>query len=74
MEPKQLLWCSGVILLVLMISTAFTGYVFLWGQVSFWGTTVIISMVTTILITGQPIVGMAMGRFYCRKSNFKKIL
>jgi ubiquinol-cytochrome c reductase cytochrome b subunit len=39
MQPRQLLWCSGVIIFILMMATAFMGYVFLlpWGQMSFWG-------------------------------------
>jgi hypothetical protein len=41
MNPRELLWCSGVILLLLMMGTAFTGYVLPWGQMSFWGATVI---------------------------------
>jgi ubiquinol-cytochrome c reductase cytochrome b subunit len=34
-EPRQLLWCSGVIIFLLMMGTAFTGYVLPWGQMSF---------------------------------------
>ena len=41
MEPRELLWCSGVLILFLMMGTAFTGYVLPWGQMSFWGATVI---------------------------------
>jgi ubiquinol-cytochrome c reductase cytochrome b subunit len=39
MQLRQLLWCSGVIIFILMMATAFMGYVFLlpWGQMSFWG-------------------------------------
>ena len=36
MEPRELLWCSGVAILFLMMGTAFTGYVLPWGQMSFW--------------------------------------
>lgn len=42
--PRELLWCSGVLLLLLMMGTAFTGYVLPWGQMSFWGATVITSV------------------------------
>jgi len=34
-KPRELLWCSGVILLFLMMGTAFSGYVLPWGQMSF---------------------------------------
>jgi ubiquinol-cytochrome c reductase cytochrome b subunit len=63
MEPRQLLWCSGVILFLLMMGTAFTGYVLPWGQMSFWGATVITSMVTAIPIAGQPIVQWLWGGY-----------
>eukprot|EP00977_Amphora_coffeiformis_P029954 scaffold43698_cov2413-Amphora_coffeaeformis.AAC.6 len=63
MEPRELLWCSGVMLLLLMMGTAFTGYVLPWGQMSFWGATVITSMVTAIPVAGQPIVQWLWGGF-----------
>ena len=56
MEPREYLWCSGVIILLLMMGTAFTGYVLPWGQMSFWGATVITSMVTAIPVAGKSIV------------------
>ena len=40
MKPRELLWCSRVILFVLTVTTTvFTGYVLLWGPMSFWGAT-----------------------------------
>lgn len=63
MKPRELLWCSGVLLFFLMMGTAFTGYVLPWGQMSFWGATVITSMVTAIPIAGQPIVQWLWGGF-----------
>ena len=56
MEPRQSLWCSGMVLFLLMMATAFTGYVLPWGQMSFWGATVITSMVTVIPIAGKYII------------------
>ena len=35
MKPRESLWCSGVVILILMMATAFTGYVLPWGQMSF---------------------------------------
>ena len=63
MKPRELLWCSGVVILFLMMGTAFTGYVLPWGQMSFWGATVITSMVTVIPIAGQPLVNWLWGGF-----------
>ena len=63
MEPREHLWCSGVAIFFLMMGTAFTGYVLPWGQMSFWGVTVITSMVTAIPIAGQPIVQWLWGGY-----------
>lgn len=38
---REALWCSGVVILLLMILTAFLGYILPWGQMSLWGATVI---------------------------------
>jgi ubiquinol-cytochrome c reductase cytochrome b subunit len=56
MQPRQLLWCSGVLLFLLMMATAFIGYVLPWGQMSFWGATVITKMFTAIPGIGEPLV------------------
>lgn len=63
MKPREVLWCSGVVLLLLMMGTAFTGYVLPWGQMSFWGATVITSMVTVIPTGGQTIVQWLWGGY-----------
>ena len=62
MKPRQFLWCSGVLLYFLLMGTAFTGYVLPWGQMSFWGATVITNMVT-IFPGGQTIVEWLWGGF-----------
>lgn len=43
-EPRQLLWIMGVIILLVMMATAFMGYVLPWGQMSYWGATVITNL------------------------------
>lgn len=63
MKPRELLWCSGVVIFFLMMGTAFTGYVLPWGQMSFWGATVITSMVTAIPIAGKTIVQWLWGGY-----------
>jgi quinol-cytochrome oxidoreductase complex cytochrome b subunit len=63
MEPRESLWCSGVVLLLLMMATAFTGYVLPWGQMSLWGATVITSMVTVIPVAGKSIVQWLWGGY-----------
>jgi ubiquinol-cytochrome c reductase cytochrome b subunit len=44
MYPRQLVWMSGGIIWLLMIATAFLGYILPWGQMSFWGAMVITSL------------------------------
>jgi ubiquinol-cytochrome c reductase cytochrome b subunit len=63
MKPRQLLWCSGVVLFLLIMGTAFTGYVLPWGQMSFWGATVITNMVTAIPFGGKMIVEWLWGGY-----------
>src|SRR6185437_14564387 len=47
-EPREVLWILGVILYLLMMATAFMGYVLVWGQMSFWAATVITNLFSAI--------------------------
>lgn len=71
MKPRQLLWCSGVALYFLLMGTAFTGYVLPWGQMSFWGATVITNMVT-ILPGGQDILEWLWGGFTIKAPTLRR--
>jgi len=62
-KPKQWIWCSGVILFILMAGIAFLGYTLPWGQMSFWGSTVITNLLTAIPFFGQKIVIWVWGGF-----------
>ena len=61
--PRELLWILGVIILVVMIATAFMGYVLPWGQMSYWAATVITSLFSAIPVIGQSIVTFLWGGF-----------
>src|ERR1700733_10951606 len=54
-EPRELLWMLGVLILLLMMATAFMGYVLPWGQMSFWGATVITNLFSAIPFVGQSV-------------------
>lgn len=54
--PREILWSSGVIILLIMILTAFMGYVLPWGQMSFWAATVITKLASAIPYIGDYIV------------------
>jgi ubiquinol-cytochrome c reductase cytochrome b subunit len=61
--PRGLVWLLGVLILLLMVLTAFIGYVLPWGQMSLWGATVITSLVTVVPVVGNAIVGWVWGGF-----------
>jgi len=62
-QPRGLLWMSGVLLLILMMVAAFIGYVLPWGQMSFWGVTVITNFFSAIPYVGKSIVEWLWGGF-----------
>jgi quinol-cytochrome oxidoreductase complex cytochrome b subunit len=61
--PRGRLWASGVIIFLLMMATAFMGYVLPWGQMSFWGATVITNLFSAIPYVGPSIVEWLWGGF-----------
>jgi ubiquinol-cytochrome c reductase cytochrome b/c1 subunit len=62
-SPRELLWILGVVILLLMMATAFMGYVLPWGQMSFWGATVITNLFSAIPLIGQHVVTWLWGGF-----------
>ena len=62
-QPRSNLWYSGVVLFFLMMATGFMGYVLPWGQMSFWGATVITNLFSAIPYVGNSIVQLLWGGF-----------
>ncbi|HKK28831.1 MAG TPA: cytochrome b/b6 [Alphaproteobacteria bacterium] len=62
-SPRELLWILGVVILLLMMATAFMGYVLPWGQMSFWGAKVITNLFSAIPLVGEDIVIWLWGGF-----------
>ena len=62
-QNRRHLWWSGIIIFLLMMATAFIGYVLPWGQMSFWGATVITSLVTAVPFVGESIAYWVWGGF-----------
>ncbi len=62
-SPRELLWMLGVVIVFLMMATAFMGYVLPWGQMSFWGATVITNLFSAIPWVGDAIVTWLWGGF-----------
>lgn len=61
--PREILWILGVVIFLLMMATAFMGYVLPWGQMSFWGATVITNLFSAIPLVGEHIVTFLWGGF-----------
>ena len=61
--PRQKVWISGSIIWVLMIATAFLGYILPWGQMSFWGAMVITSLFGAIPLVGGDFLYLLWGGF-----------
>ncbi len=62
-SPREVLWWLGIIILLLMMTAAFTGYVLPWGQMSFWGATVITNLFSAFPLVGDAIVTWLWGGF-----------
>ncbi len=61
--PRELLWILGCIIYLLMMATGFMGYVLPWGQMSFWGATVITGFFTAFPVIGEWIQQLLLGGF-----------
>jgi ubiquinol-cytochrome c reductase cytochrome b subunit len=61
--PREMIWLLGVVIFLLMMATAFMGYVLPWGQMSFWGAQVITGFFSAIPVVGEPIRTWLLGGF-----------
>lgn len=70
--PRQFVWLIGVIILLLMIIVAFLGYVLPWGQMSYWGATVITNLVSAIPIIGKQLVFWLWGGYSLNNASLTR--
>ncbi len=61
--PREVVWLLGIVIFLLMMATAFMGYVLPWGQMSFWGAKVITGLFGAIPLVGEPIQTWLLGGF-----------
>jgi ubiquinol-cytochrome c reductase cytochrome b subunit len=61
--PREMVWHLGLVIFLLMMATAFMGYVLPWGQMSFWGAKVITGLFGAIPVIGEPIQTWLLGGF-----------
>ena len=62
-SPREIIWIIGIIIYLLMMAAAFLGYVLPWGQMSFWGATVITNLFSAIPLIGERIVTWLWGGY-----------
>jgi len=62
-KRKMHVWGTGIVILILLMAAAFLGYVLPWGQISFWGATVITNIFSAIPYLGKPLVSWLWGGF-----------
>jgi len=70
--PREVLWMLGLVIFLLMMATAFMGYVLPWGQMSFWGATVITNLFSAIPVVGEDIVTLLWGGFSVDNPTLKR--
>lgn len=70
--PREMLWILGVLIYLLMVITAFMGYVLPWGQMSFWGATVITNLFSVIPVVGSTITEWLWGGFAVDNATLKR--
>ena len=61
--PRHMIWISGLFIFILLMATAFLGYVLPWGQMSFWGATVITNLLSVFPFIGDSLVFWLWGGF-----------
>jgi len=62
-SPREIIWIIGIMIYLLMMAAAFMGYVLPWGQMSFWGATVITNLFSAIPFVGEGIVTWLWGGY-----------
>jgi ubiquinol-cytochrome c reductase cytochrome b subunit len=70
--PREVLWILGCVIYLLMIATAFMGYVLVWGQMSFWAATVITNLIGALPLIGEPIQHWLRGGFAIENATLNR--
>ena len=62
-KPRELLWLVGVVIYLMLAGEAFLGYLLPWGQMSYWGSSVVVNFLTAIPVIGKPLATWVRGDF-----------
>ena len=71
-KPRELVWLFGALIFLAWMAEAFMGYLLPWGQTSYWGANVIISLFSAIPIVGDAIVTFIQGDFYISDATLNR--
>ena len=71
-KPRELIWVLGVVIFLLLMAEAFLGYVLPWGQMSFWGAQVIVSLFGAIPVIGPDLVVFIQGDYLPSDSTINR--
>ena len=71
-KPRELVWLFGALIFLALMAEAFMGYLLPWGQTSYWGANVIISLFSAIPIVGDAIVTFIQGDFYISDATLNR--
>ncbi len=71
-KPRELLWIFGCLIFVLLMAEAFMGYVLPWGNMSYWGAQVIVSIFSSVPIVGQSLVEWIRGDYYIADATLNR--
>ena len=70
--PRELIWILGMVLYILLLAEAFMGYVLPWGQMSYWGAQVIISLFGSVPIVGPDLLVWILGDYAVGDSTLNR--
>lgn len=71
-SPRELIWILGVLIYLALMAEAFLGYVLPWGQMSYWGAQVIISLFGAIPVVGDALVEWIRGDFFVSDATLNR--
>jgi ubiquinol-cytochrome c reductase cytochrome b subunit len=71
-KPRELLWIFGCLIFLLLMAEAFMGYVLPWGNMSYWGAQVIVSLFSSIPYIGSSLVEWIRGDYYIADSTLNR--
>lgn len=71
-KPRELVWLFGMLIFLCLMAEAFMGYLLPWGQTSYWGANVIISLFSAIPVIGDPLVEFIQGDYYISDATLNR--